>query len=194
MAQKSLFSLLSELPWWVSLAVAALVYSTGAMFSPLVAAAAAVPFVGVAGYIGWLRIRRGPPLDVPALLKALRSASPQEMHAMLAEAYARERYEISDGASGDLELRRNGYLTLVRFRRWRAQSTSPAAVKELLDAMRARKADHAIYVTAGAVTDAARRQAEAAGLGLIDGHGLAALVKQTRAARKALSRSEQETT
>jgi len=191
-AKRSLFSILIELPWWFSLLVAGLVYSVGAFFKPLIGAAAALPFVGVACYVGWLRLRRGPTADFPAMIKALRSATPDEMRAMLAEAFTRQRYDVADAAGGDLELQRNGYLTLVRFRRWRAQSTSPAAVKELSEAVRVRRADHGIYLTAGAVTDGARKQAEECGVTLLDGLALANLVMRTRAARKALNRSSTE--
>jgi hypothetical protein len=191
-AKRSLFSILIELPWWFSLLVAGLVYSVGAFFQPIIGAAAALPFLGVAGYIGWLRLKRGPIADFPDLIRALRAASPEEMRAMLAEAFTQQRYEVADGAAGDLELQRNGYRTLVRFRRWRAQSTSPAVLVELAAAVRARGADHGIYVTAGAVSDAARNQAAASGITLLDAMALANLVVRTRGARKAVSRSHKE--
>jgi restriction system protein len=187
--KRSLFAILTELPWWFSLLVAALIYMAGALFNPLIGAAAALPFLGVTGYVAWLRLKRGPTADFPAMIKALRGASPEEMRAMLAEAFTRQRYEVSDGRDGDLELQRNGYVTLVRFRRWRAQSTQPGAIAELAQAMRARRADHAIYITAGSVSDGSRQAAQSAGIALLDGMALANLVVRTRAARKAVSRS-----
>lgn len=197
MAQRSLFRILIDSPWWVSLLAATVTYALGAAVAPLlpganrhlIGTAAALPFFAVTLYTLWLRLRRGPSVDAPALLKALRSASPDDMRAMLAEAYARERYETADGASGDLELQRNGYVTLVRFRRWRAQSTGPNAVDELHAAMRARKADHGIYVTAGSVTENARKRAGEIGVTLVDGLALAELVGRTRGARAALQRA-----
>ncbi|MCC6533074.1 MAG: restriction endonuclease [Burkholderiales bacterium] len=192
MAKRSLFSILVEQPWWLSVLVAALVYALGAMFSPLIGAAAALPFIGVACYVGWLRLRRGPSLDVPGLLGALKQTTPEEMRAILTEAFERQRYKVAEAASGDLELERNGYRTLVRFRRWRAQSTGPGALKELAEALRARNADHAIYVTAGAVTEGARKHAESAGMALLDGAALVKLVGRTAGARRALHRGSQE--
>jgi hypothetical protein len=200
-AQRSLFRTLIDSPWWVSLLAAVPTYAAGVLLSRLLpgdanphvlGVAASLPFLGVAAYTGWLRIRRGPSLDAPSLLKALRNASPDDMRAMLAEAYAGARYEISDGTGGDLELQRNGYLTLVRFRRWRAQSTGPAAVEELQVAMRARKADHGVYVTAGSVTESARKRAAEADVALIDGVALADLVGRTRGARAVMKRSSSE--
>jgi hypothetical protein len=196
-AQRSLFRTLLDSPWWVSLLAASVTYALGAAIAPLlpganrhlIGAAAALPFFGIALYALWLRLRQGPSIDAPALLRALRTASPDDMRAMLAEAYARERYEVAEGAGGDLELRRNGYVTLLRFRRWRAQSTGPGAVDELHAAMRARNADHGIYVTAGSVNDSARKRAGESDVLLVDGPALAELVGRTRGARAALQRA-----
>lgn len=192
MPKRSLFAALIELPWWFSLIVAGLIFAVGALFSTLIGAAAAAPFVVVALYTIFLRLRRGPTADFPVLMKALRSASPEEMRDMLAEAFKRQRYEVSDGNGGDLELRRNGYVTLVRFRRWRAQSTNPNALKELAQTMRDRQADHAMYITAGAVPEATRNAADKEGIVLLDSVAFGNLVVRTRGARKAVSRSSAE--
>jgi len=192
MPKRSLFAILCDLPWWVSLLVAALVYTVGSMFSVFVGAAAALPFICVAGYVGYLRIRRGPNLDVPGLLKALRSATAEDMRAMLAEVFVADRYQLSDAPGGDLRLERNGYVTLVRFRRWRAQNTNASALNELQQTMRAQKADHGIYVTAGAIAESARKKATDSGIALVDGVGLAEMVRRTTGARKALARVSRE--
>jgi hypothetical protein len=190
-AKRSLFSVLIELPWWFSLVVAGLIYSVGALFNPLIGASAAAPFAAIACYVVWLRLRRGPTIDLPELIRALRTASPEEMREMLTEAFTQQRYDVAEGAGGDLELNRNGYLTLVRFRRWKAQSTTPAAIKELSEAMLGRQADHGIYLTAGTVSESARSQAERSGIALLDGQALASLVSRTRGARRVLGHQSQ---
>ena len=189
MPKRSLFAILSDLPWWVSLLVAGLVYTIGATFSVLIGAAAALPFICVAIYVIYLRIRRGPALDVTALLKALRAVQVEDMRAMLTEVFTADRYVLSDAPSGDLRLERNGYVTLVRFRRWRAQTTNPAALNELQQTMRAQKADHGMYITAGTIAEAARKRAADSGIALVDGVALAELVRRTSGARKALARA-----
>ena len=77
MAQRSLFRTLIDSPWWVSLLAAVPTYALGAMLARLLpgganphvlGAAASLPFVGTALYTAWLRIRRGPPVDTPAML------------------------------------------------------------------------------------------------------------------------------
>lgn len=190
--KRSLFAILTELPWWFSVLIAFGIYMLGALFNPLMGFAAALPFICVACYVGYLRVKRGPMADFPVMIKALRSVAPEEMRAMLVEAFSRQSYEVRDGRDGDLELHRNGYVTLVRFRRWRAQSTQPGAIEELVAAMRARKADHAMYITAGAVPDNTRQEATTAGIALLDGVALANLVVRTRGARRAVSRSAAE--
>ena len=72
------------------------------------------------------------------------------------------------------------------------QSTGPAAVDELCAAMRARNADHGVYVTAGTVTESARRRAGEADVTFVDGFTLADLVGRTRGARAVLKRSSSE--
>ena len=128
--KRTLFSILAQQPWWLSLLIAGLIYMIGALFSPLIGGAAAFPFILVTAYVGYMRIKRGPTADFPVMIKALRAASPEDMRDMLAEAFKRQRYEVTDGKDGDLELQRNGYVTLVRFRRWRAQSTHANAIQE----------------------------------------------------------------
>ena len=191
--KRTLFSILAQQPWWLSLLIAGLIYMIGALFSPLIGGAAAFPFILVTAYVGYMRIKRGPTADFPVMIKALRAASPEDMRDMLAEAFKRQRYEVTDGKDGDLELQRNGYVTLVRFRRWRAQSTHANAIQELVAAMRSRKADHAMYITAGAAPDTTKAAADAAGIALLDGVALSNLVVRTRGARKAVSRSTAET-
>jgi hypothetical protein len=191
MPKRSLFAILCDLPWWISLLVAALVYYLGAFFSPVIGAAAAVPFVGVAAYVAYLRIKRGPQLDVEALLKALRSASAEEMRTMLTEVFGAQRYELGDSPGGDLTLARNGYITLVRYRRWRAQSVNAQALDELRRDMQREKADHAMYVTAGSIQDNVRQRAADASIVLVDGPALAQLVRRTGGARKAMARAAQ---
>lgn len=192
MPKRSLFAILCDLPWWVSLLVAGGVYLVGAMFMPLIGAAAAAPFVGVAAYVAWLRIKRGPTLDVPLTLKALRGATQEEMRALLAEAFGADRYQVADGPGGDLRLDRNGYVTLVRFRRWRAQSTTAAALRELGDAMRKQQADHGMYVTAGNVADDARAIAGESGIAMIDGAALAQMASRSKAIRRLIDRANQD--
>jgi hypothetical protein len=192
MASRSLFNVLTEQPWWMSLLVTALVYSIGALFSPLIGAAAALPFFGMTVYAVYLRIRRGPTLDAASFLKAVRAATPEEMRSMLAEVYGREGYEIADSAEGDLQLSRSGYVTLVRYRRWRAQSTGAPAVADLARTMRLRNADRGIYLTAGSVNEGARKRAGESDIALIDGPALVPLLGRTRGGRRALRRAQAE--
>jgi len=188
-SRRTLFAVLAAQPWWVSVAIGAIVFAGIATFNALVAAAAAVPFFGVAGYAAWLRLRSGPDVDIPAMLKALRAASVEEIRAMLAETYTAQGYKVDDAAGGDLALERNKYVTLVRYRRWRAQSTGVAAIEELAGAMRARGADHGVHISAGSFADNVRLAAEKAAITPVDGVAFVALVKRTRGARVALERS-----
>jgi len=171
------------------LLAAGLIYVIGAAFMPIIGVAAAAPFVGVAIYVAWLRIKRGPDIDVPRVLNALRAASPEEMRTLLTEFFTADRYQPKNHSGGDLMLERNGYVTLVRYGRWRAQSTSVAALKEFTDAIRGKNADHGIYITAGGVADDVRKRASDSEITLIDGPALAAMVGRAKLTRKLIEKA-----
>jgi len=188
MPKRTLFHLLLERPWWFSLVVAAGVFLVFGMFSGVIGAAAASPFVGVALYGLYLRIRNGPTADPGDLLRALRAASAEEVGDLMRETFGRQGYQLTDTPEGDLMLDRNGYKTLVRYRRWKAQSTGPQAIEELAGAMRKRGADRGMHVATGIFADAAGPAAEKAGVTLIDGIALTGLLKFARGAHRMIER------
>jgi hypothetical protein len=192
--KRTLFHLLVERPWWFSLVVAAGVYLVFGMFSGIVGAAAAIPFIGIALYCGWLRIRNGPAADPVLLIRALRLASAEKVAAVLREAYTKQGYEIGDTPDGDMMLDRNGYKTLLRYRRWRAQSTGTAAIDELAATMKKRGADRGIHVTIGVFADAATDAAYAAAITPLDGGALTGMLRFVRGAHKLIDEAAEAET
>lgn len=188
MPKRTLFHILSEQPWWVSLLIALGLFLAIGLFSTLMGAAAAFPFVLVAAWVGWQRLRHGPVLDPARFSPAVREASAEEVREMLSQAYARDGHEVSDSPEGDLLLVKQGYTTLVRYKRWRARNTGAAVVAELQSAMRKRNADRGVHVCAGTVAEAARAAADKAGVTLLDGPALAALVRRSPLARRIAAR------
>jgi len=155
--QNSLFAILARSPWWISAAVAAVVFFGTRMFMPLgLAIFAASPFLVIAGYSGWKQLRAPSAGKIAAELEKL-SALPREGVAAALEAgWRREGYEVSRprAAAFDLELKRNGRTSLVVCRRLKAKSTGVEPLKELHAA--GQEADELIYVAAGEVTAQAR--------------------------------------
>ncbi len=142
MAKRSLFSILSEQPWWVSLVVAALLFAGVYQFLPDFAAFVALPFVGVAAHVAWKQFRGRAPADAAERLAALREMSWEEFAAVISAAYRRQGYavEASQGGAFDFTLRKNGRITLVQCRRWKVNQAGVGPVRELCEAMdRARR-------------------------------------------------------
>jgi restriction system protein len=154
MGKNSLFALLSQSPWWLSLGIAAALFVGLQTFLPgIVAASAALPFAGIAAWAAWKQLRT----PSPEKLDALRALSWEAFAPLLAEAFRREGYEVEAlGGGADFALRRNGRLALASGRRWKVAQTGVAPLRELVAAGKAREAYECIYIAAGDVTPQAR--------------------------------------
>jgi restriction system protein len=79
------------------------------------------------------------------------------------------------GAPFDLELRREGRVSLVACRRWKAERTGAEPLRELHAAGRKREAHELVYVAAGEVTEQARAFAKENNVRMVDGAEVARL-------------------
>ena len=176
--QNSLFAILGRSPWWVSALLAAGVFGGIRLFLPWeMAAFAAAPFVLIAGYVCWKQLRAPSEGRVAKALERLAAMPREEFTAALEAGWRREGYEVSRaGAPFDLELRREGRVSLVVCRRWKVERTGVEPLRELHAAGSKREVDELIYVAAGEVTEQAKVFAANNKVRVIDGAGLARLV------------------
>jgi restriction system protein len=158
MAKRSLFALLSRLPWWVSVLIAAGIFMAVRQFMPDAAAiASTLPFLGIAAYAGWLQSRAPDPERVDDALAKLRALSRQEFAAMMEAAFRSDGYAVvALRGAADFELRKGGRITLAACRRWKVAQTGVEPLRELLQAKQKAGAQDCIYVTAGEVSQNAR--------------------------------------
>jgi restriction system protein len=160
MAKRSLFAILSRAPWWLSVLIAAAVFMVVRQFMPDYAAAAAtLPFLGIAGYAAWRQSRVPNPERVDEVLAALRAVSWQEFAAIMETAFRSEGYAIvalTRGAA-DFELRKNGRVALACCKRWKVAQTGIEPLRELWLAKEAAGAQECIYVAAGDLSQNARQ-------------------------------------
>ena len=176
--KNSLFAILGRSPWWVSAMLAAGVFGGIRLFLPWeMALFAAAPFVLIAGYVCWKQLRAPSAGRIAKTLERLAAMPREEVTAALEAGWKREGYEVSrpGGAQFDLELRREGKVSLVACRRWKAERTGVEPLRELQAAVRKREADELIYVAAGDVTEQAKTFAAENRVRVIDGAGLARL-------------------
>lgn len=105
-----------------------------------------------------------------------------QFEALIGEAYRQRGYSVTEqglgGADGgvDLVLTRDGAKTLVQCKHWRAQKVGVTVVRELAGVMAVQRAAAGVVVTSGRFTDEACAFATTAGVELVDGRALPALL------------------
>ncbi len=171
----SLFAVLLRSPWWASALIALGLIGLARFFVPdLYAVFAALPFIGIAVYVGWKQLRAPSAMRIAKSLERVRAMSWDEFAGAMEKAYGREGYEVSriGGAKADLELVQNGRKTLVACKRWKASRTGIEPLRELEAARRAREAEECVYVATGEITEQARAFAAQRNIRLLEGSEL----------------------
>jgi restriction system protein len=184
MAKNSIFAILLRQPWWVSLAVVAVfvVLATALLPTPYVpfGVMGAFPFLVIAVMAAWRQRGQLPPARVAQLLDEAAQLNWRDFSARLTQGLSRQGYtvQVLEGAGADLLLTRAAQTTVVSCKRWKAASHGVDVVRALLVAQASHSAQHALYISLGPVSDAARRQAETDGVQLVNGAALAPLLAE----------------
>lgn len=178
MAKRSLFSILSEQPWWVSIVIAAALFAIAYRFLPEFAIFFALPFVGVAIHVAWKQFRGRAPADAAERLAALREMSWEKFGTLIGDAYRRQGYRVEAAANGafDFTLSKSGRITLVQCRRWKANQVGAGPVRELYAAMSAHEAFNGVFISTGEFSAHARDFAASKAIVLVSGAALVELV------------------
>ncbi len=182
MAPNSLFAILLRSPWWASLLVAAGIVLVSRALLPaeyfIFGALGAFPFFVTGAMSGWRQLKAPSPARLAQTLDAAAAMPWNAFATALGEGFRREGYEVSTapGKQSDLRLEKNGSISLVSARRWKAARHGVEPIRELLAAVKAADADQGIYVAIGELSDNARNEAASAGMRTVDSNGLARLL------------------
>ena len=177
--RNSLFAVLLRSPWWVSALAAAVLFGLARLVLPeAYAAFAALPLAVIAAHVAWKQLRAPSASRLAARLERIRAMPAEEFSRALEEAFRREGYGVErlTGAAADLQLTKGWRVTFVAARRWKAMRAGIAPLRELDRLRRAREAQECVYVTAGEVSEQARRFAAENNLRLLEGPELAKLL------------------
>ena len=177
--RNSLFMILSRQPWWVSGLIAVGSFAALRLVIPEgMALFAAIPFAAIAIYAGVQQIRRPGAKRVAATLERARGLSSEGFLSSLEEGFRREGYAVTRTSAGaELELRREGLVTLVACKRWKAMRAGIEPLREFHAATRKAGAVGRIYIAAGEVTDSARAFAAEKNIRLVQEEELARLLR-----------------
>jgi len=203
---KHLLHELADLPWWVSLVFAALVFvgirwllpafgASNQFLRPLGGALRGyawwftLPFLVTAAIAAARTYSRRRLLDGQSGLDTLRALSWQDFERLVGEAYRRRGYTVEEvGGSSpdggvDVLLYSGGRKTVVQCKRWRTAQIGVSLVRELYGVVVAEKAARGIFVTTGTFTPDAVAFARDKPLELVDGQALAKLVEGVRTSK-----------
>lgn len=199
-----LFTILSYLPWWVSIISGLVVYvcldyvfpsvvSNNQMMGMLAEAGKHVaPFFGSLFVIPAIasifeRKKRAKLIAQQNSIESLKSISWQEFEILVGEAFRRKGYSVVEnmvgGADGgiDLLLKNDKAEThIVQCKQWRKAKIGVAIVREMFGVLKASSAKSVYIVCSGAFTKEATAFASNLPITLIDGKGLLSLIENVQ--------------
>jgi restriction system protein len=162
MADGSLFAILLRSPWWASLLVALVLFGLMRLFLPAIFAVVfALPFLVVAAIRAWRQLQAPSPRRLQALVDSVRAMSWETFSRTLTEAWQGQgaRVEPIRHSGADFLVTRDGRVTVVAARRWKA-ARSGIEVLEALQGSRERLDVHdALFIATGEITEQARAYA-----------------------------------
>ena len=162
MAKNSLFAVLLRSPWWVSLAIAAVMAAAMMALLPETWRAAALFSVTPFLVLSVMAARKQQHLPSPARVEQTRQAVAAmawpAFSRLLEDAFQRDGYSVQrgNGAAVDFVLERQGRRMVVSARRWKSARTGLETLRALQAAREAAEAADALYIGLGALTDTAR--------------------------------------
>ena len=146
MSEKSLFATLLRAPWWVSfLVMLAVALVAGALLPDAYKIAGmlgAFPFLVIGIMAAW-RQRNAISSDrIQELADQARSMGWRDFSILVEEALRQQGFEVSRLSSGpaDFQIEKNGRITLVSAKRWKAATVGAEHLRELLAARESQQA------------------------------------------------------
>lgn len=161
MSEKSLFAALLRSPWWVSfLVMLAVALVAGALLPDAYKTAGmlgAFPFLVIGVMAAW-RQRNAISADrISELVAQARSMGWRDFSILVEDALRQQGFAVSRLASGpaDFQIEKNGRITLVSAKRWKAAAVGAEHLRELLAARESQQAFSCTCMSLGTFSQAA---------------------------------------
>lgn len=146
MSEKSLFATLLRAPWWVSfLVMLAVALVAGALLPEAYKIAGmlgAFPFLVIGIMAAWRQRNAISPERIRELADQARSMGWRDFSILVEEALRQQGFEVSRLSTGpaDFQIEKNGRITLVSAKRWKAATVGAEHLRELLAARESQQA------------------------------------------------------
>ena len=161
MAEKSLFAILLRAPWWVSfVAMLAVALVAGALLPDAYKTAGmlgAFPFLVIGVVAAWRQRNALSPARIDELTAQARAMGWREFSAVVETALRKQGFELRPLSNGpaDFEIEKNGRITLVSAKRWKAASVGAEPLRELLAAVESQEVFSCSCMSLGVFSPAA---------------------------------------
>jgi restriction system protein len=182
MAKNSLFAILLRSPWWMSMAVVAVIVLLSGALLPKAyvpfGVMGAFPFLAIGIMAAWRQMRAPNPARVAAALARAGTLSWRDFSALLETAYVRQGYTVTrlNSAVADFSLSKDGQTQLISAKRWKAANQGVEVLRDLVALRDARGAQQCSHISLNPLTDIARRFAQTQGVHLTTEIELAELI------------------
>jgi restriction system protein len=161
MSEKSLFATLLRAPWWVSfLVMFAVALVAGALLPEAYKIAGmlgAFPFFVIGVMAAWRQRNAISPHRIQELVEQARSMGWRDFSVLVEEALRQQGFVVSrlnDGPA-DFQIEKNGRVTLVSAKRWKAATVGAEHLRELLAVRESRDAFSCTCMSLGVFSQAA---------------------------------------
>lgn len=185
MSDKSLFALLLRSPWWISFVIAAVLGAVASALLPQAVSGVGMfmgfPFVVIGTLAAWRQCQAPKPAHVAQALQRCAAMSWNEFADAIEQAYARQGYAVTrlNQAAADFSLEKQGKLTVLSCKRWKAASHGVGVLTDLEALRQSMGAQDASYIALGSVSENASRFAKEQGIYLMPELELAKLFMQS---------------
>lgn len=165
MPENSLFAILLRSPWWMSFLVAIAIGLVGRFVAPeeyfSYALAFTLPFIVIGTIAAWRQKDVPSETRVAETVEAVSAMSWQEFSGLMEKAFQRDGFSVKRIKGGaDFSIEKDGRVSLVCCKRWKAASQGVEPLRELEAAREAQEAREALYVSVVDVSEGARRYAK----------------------------------
>ena len=161
MSEKSLFATLLRAPWWVSFVVMlAVALAAGALLPDAYKTAGMLggfPFLVIGVMAAWRQRNALSPARIDELTAQARAMGWREFSAVVETALRKQGFEVRPLCNGpaDFEIEKNGRITLVSAKRWKAASMGSETLRELLATVESQEAFSCSCMSLGVFSPAA---------------------------------------